>query len=1107
MSSLVIGLNINDSHITSTLIRVGPSPQRKLSIERDTYFTRSYEINPDSDPRNIISIWIECINDVIIDFINHYQPYDNIIGISIGMLGPMDYEAGVCCIQSTNFNKFFGLNIRLSLEQDLKKLVARWKRDYYDKYHPKSSTHIPRKTTILDELGLQTPRKLTITSPTTPRTPIIFDLPPPTLEHVPENKILKMNLTNFCGRYDDSYDTFDDSKTTSSICRSRRDTYFHDIEANLSTDLVQHNHFYPGLWAVIEKLVHIPISFYNDTVCFGLGEANSDYNQGYKRILALTLGSTFSSAFLDGGEVITDREDVPLEGDLSNCPYDQFSTAADWFSTRGLSKIYRKLLHHESPNETSVTSGTISSIDEQQNDDDLLNIAYNLAQKALIGDSIAIKTFKTFAHLLGHFLKPYVTAFHTQLILIKGSLTEVWYLLENELSLTVRKYSQAQVYFSLSYGKSICMGAVQQQCLAKAKNSFRRTDQYLLPVTKLIDTSQYDIYPSHQIPNDEIGVGHFNLNEKLCKLIDDDNILLIDGFVGTYFNEYAQKLNKYYSENRSSPLLFYDTRTFLQTDSNLERELYLKSPKSIFGKLASDLDFKKNFIDAEKFKHFKNNLSYPCVIIGPGSAYVDETLPVVYIDLAKNELNYRVATETSFSYLKPTKKLKSSETILTPAMYEHKCLYFLDFPVFNKMKHELLPRIKYFVDGQRPNCPTWIYGNSLRQALIHIADHPMRVRPWFQSASWGGQWLKTVCKNLSKQAKNYAWSCEMIQSDNGILLSDVNHHLLEVSWTLFYGSQYNKILGNEIHRRLFSEANDFPLRFGLLDSMDGGNLPLQCSPSLQYMREHFGEKIAQDEAYYIVETKQHWKEENSPNKTSSTYIYLGFHDNVDRTQFHQALKTSDKKKQELNIDKYVQRMPTNVHDFFLVPNQTIHACGRNQVILEISSRPHIYAFKLYDWLRVGMDGRPRVLNIEHGMKNVRFDRNGKHLRCNPKSVKIEKDKYEEHHLTTHHLHYYDVKRLIIEPNENVQLIRLTENRFHLCMLVEGDAIEVQYSSNNDNQEKYTKQYNYIETFLIPASVNQYRLRPIIKNNSSDLKHHKFVLIIAYLRWDCEKVLK
>jgi hypothetical protein len=75
------------------------------------------------------------------------------------------------------------------------------------------------------------------------------------------------------------------------------------------------------------------------------------------------------------------------------------------------------------------------------------------------------------------------------------------------------------------------------------------------------------------------------------------------------------------------------------------------------------------------------------------------------------------------------------------------------------------------------------------------------------------------------------------------------------------------------------------------------------------------------------------------------------------------------------------------------------------------------------------------------------------------------------------------------------------------MLVQGDAIEIEFNSIDNNQQKQIRQYNYIETFLIPASIKEYLLRPIIKNRPDEKKPRQFILIIAFLKWDCEKLLE
>ncbi|UJR30255.1 hypothetical protein I4U23_017793 [Adineta vaga] len=1097
MSSFVIGLDIGGTHITATLVRI---ENRNVTIERDVFYTRSIEPTIDKDPRSIISTWIACIEELIHDYVNKYQENQPIIGIACGIPGPMDYERGISYIQSTQLNKcekFFGLNLRYALEDGLRDLISRWKRIYNPKYFtpptsPRSSLFGQEKQVTLEK-SLHMKRVTEILSTTNPTSFHYKDLQ---LENLDSESSVK-EITNFCGLQD---------KDTEDV---QTETSFPEKEIDLSTKLNITENLTPKIWTMIKQLAEIPITFYNDATCFAVGEAHKHQNKDYKRILALTLGTGFGSTFIDENEIILHRNDVPPGGMLWNYPYDEHSIADDWFSTRGLMNIYEKILHNE-----SMENANQVKIRFQMDSFD----GRTLAEQALNGDENAKKAFETFARLLGEFLIPHVKKFQTDIIIIGGGIAHAYQLIKDELMKIMEKSVMIPVYFSLSHEKSICLGAAYQQIpilFQSTPKIFRQTHQNLLPVIKTLDINQYDIYPCHEIPIGSIGIGHKQFHEKLFRLIEENQILLIDGFVGTNFDEFACELNKsyhYQSKDKNLPsLVFYDTRTFLQTHSDQKRNFYLKSSKSIFGKLAIDLNFKDDFVDENKLIYLQKNLSYPCIIIGPGASFVHETGPLIYIDLPKNELYYRLAAQTACSYLKPQRQdipvinsIDTDDYELTAGVYEQKCLYFLDYPIFNKLKQELLSRMTFFVDGQRPNCPTWLDGDTFRQTLAHLANVPIRVRPWFEPGPWGGQWLKTVCTNLSQFPKNYAWSFEMITPENGIILSDRNHHLIEFSWDLFYGSQSNRVLGNDMHCRLFNGANDFPIRFDFLDTIDGGNLSIQCHPNLQYIRENFGEKITQDETYYIIETKQHWKEEYENDDNSSACVYLGFHENVNPEEFHQALLHSRQQTQEFQVEKYIQCLPSKLHDFFLIPNETIHASGRNQVVLEISATPYTYTFKLYDWLRLGLDGRPRPLNIEHGMKNLKFDRRGEQLRCQPKTIKSEIDQYKEEHLPTHDLHFYDVHRLIIEPNESIEILRQTENRFHLCMLVEGDAIEIEFNSIDNQQQKQIQQYNYIETFLIPASIQEYRLRPIIKQQQKTAR--KFVLIIAFLKWDCEKLL-
>ncbi|MBC7913859.1 MAG: class I mannose-6-phosphate isomerase [Pyrinomonadaceae bacterium] len=565
----------------------------------------------------------------------------------------------------------------------------------------------------------------------------------------------------------------------------------------------------------------------------------------------------------------------------------------------------------------------------------------------------------------------------------------------------------------------------------------RKSLQPLLPQhIKNSKHTGYDIYPYHSLGSGTIFKGY----DSLASWMMGQESVLIDGYAGVFWEEIQRLLDIEFQKNGLN-VKWHFPENYMEGSNTIQEMVnpFLGDSVSVWGtKTALHL---KDFFNQGRLDNLEPDLTYDInIVIGVGSALLNWDAPVVYFDLPKCELQYRMRAGA-------VTNLGNDQVESPLAMYKR--YYFVDWVVLNNHKQNILNRISILADAQWTDSVNWALSTPLYAGLEKMSKSVFRIKPWFEAGVWGGQWMKERIRGLNREEVNYAWSFEMIAPENGIVFeSDGN--LLELSFDFLMFNQYQSVLGK--HADVFK--TEFPIRFDFLDTWDGGNLSIQCHPSLQYIRNEFGENITQDETYYILDC------------TGDANVYLGFQDDINPAEFKKELENSQNFKQEIDITKYVQCHKAKKHDLFLIPNGTVHSAGTNNLVLEISATPYIFTFKMYDWLRLDLNGEPRPINIDHAFKNLNFERKGEKVTDEliSRQTKIgEGEDWELIHVPTHQQHFYDVHRIEFDSKVTIE----TNNVCHVLMLVEGASILVQTADGTSTE------FHYAETFAIPAAAQSY----------------------------------
>lgn len=554
--------------------------------------------------------------------------------------------------------------------------------------------------------------------------------------------------------------------------------------------------------------------------------------------------------------------------------------------------------------------------------------------------------------------------------------------------------------------------------------------------------SLYDPFPKTRIKGYDDAVIHGW--DAIVEDLDQNggSTLVFDAYPGVFDEEVKKELKRIPHD------VWIDALDMFKDGETIKEQLkYNITDDRIFGRMYyGEID---NFIVPEKLEELRDAAQEAAaqgkrvLVYGYGAGLIASGT-LVYLDMARWEITLRYRNgmpnflDTNYD---------------EDALRKIKRGFFIEWRVADKHKRSLFDSIDYFLDTNNMEDVKLVKGDAVRAGLEQMAHRPFRLVPYFDPGVWGGQWMKEVC-NLDPDKENYAWSFDGVPEENSIYLDFGNGHIeLPAMDLVLY--EPKPLLGPSVYSRFGAE---FPIRFDFLDTIGGQNLSLQVHPLTEYIHRTFGMAYTQDESYYILDAKE------------GASVYLGLKEGIDKDQMIEDLYAANRGEILFDAEKYINRFPAKKHDHFLIPAGTCHCSGSDAMVLEISATPYCFTFKMWDWARVGLDGLPRPVHIDHGKKNIQWDRTTKWVEknlVNAIHMVKEDDHVKEEHTGLHELEFIETRRLWIKDEAVVD----NEDNVNMLNLIEGQKAYIE--SLDGSFEPF--EVHYAETFIVPASVKGYRI--------------------------------
>lgn len=288
------------------------------------------------------------------------------------------------------------------------------------------------------------------------------------------------------------------------------------------------------------------------------------------------------------------------------------------------------------------------------------------------------------------------------------------------------------------------------------------------------------------------------------------------------------------------------------------------------------------------------------------------------------------------------------------------------------------------------------------QALRKIQTHPFLLSPAGKDYLWGGNRLNDdFGKEIDMQPLAETWECSVHPDGLSVVASGE-----------FKGNTLADVLDK--HPELLGSHNsELPILIKFIDAKS--DLSVQVHPTDEYAQTHENGQRGKTEMWYVVDA------------TKDAQLVYGFNNDVTAEELRDSITSGD-------VEKYLQKVPVHKNDLFFIPAGTVHAIGAGALVAEIQENSNL-TYRLYDYGRVGKDGKPRELHIDKALEvaNLSASREPR------QPVRVMKYKPGMASEFLCRCKYFEVERVLINTERIRKLaeIEAAESSFEVLLIVDG----------------------------------------------------------------------